>query len=439
VRSPHQHLPVSCEDEGGLPTGGGRAASRRGVALGALLGLTTLVAGCAGSGLLGGDTEPTPEPVDDDPGSAFDCDAPLDTSVPNEVVLGITSAEDFVFAADGGVLSVDLAGNLVRSDRGIGTALVAPGVTSTETAGISMLPGGDLVIADVGRGAVVRVTPEGGVSTVLSGLAYPNGLEVHRDGWIAVAEQDAGAVRRVDPDSGEFVILATGLFNPNGVSFSPDYGTLYVNSFGGGTVQAIPLDGAGAAGPPVLLGQIELDGVEPPPWGWDPWRAACDGLVAGEPCVLVDQPGSCVNADGEVHCNAPDPFVAACEGLAAGTPCALAGQQGLCEEWDGQVSCDNRAWWPGGGGGGLDGIAVDACGSVYVTEFEAGLVWRWSAQGDGPELVAELPDSWIPSMDFGVGAGDWDVDKLWVVSRDGGRIFGVHIGVPGRPLAHIAQ
>jgi len=215
---------------------------------------------------------------------------------------------------------------------------------------------------------------------------------------------------------------------------------LYVNSFGGGTVHAIALTDAGSNGDPVLFGEVEAGkkGGEPP-WGWDPWSEACQGLSNGDACVLIDQPGTCSGSGGGgLWCDAPDPFSAACDGLSSGDACTLAGESGTCDGWGGKVYCDNEAWWGFGGGfgGGLDGIAVDACDNVYVTEFEAGKVFRWTQDGLGPDLVAELPDYWIPNMDFGTGVGGWDATKLWVVTRDGDRVFGIDIGVPGRPLAH---
>ena len=405
--------------------------------------------GCKASGVLLG-----PNPPDDDDSAEDDDDSVVDDDddttvgpdcdglnpLPAEFnqFSGITSAEDFVFDREGHVVSVDPQGNLVRSTKEGDTSLVVPGIVS-DSAGISMLADGRIVVADPAAGSLVIVTPEGSATTLLSGLSYPNGVEIHRDGWIAVAEHDAGLVRRVDPDTGEFVILAEGLMNPNGVTFSTDWGTLYVGSFGGGTVHSIELDEDGAAGPPVLFGEANGGGEgDPPPWGWDPWTESCEDLDDGDPCTLIDQPGTCENwGGGELYCDAPDPFVQACNGQGVGSACTVMGELGTCEDWGWGLQCNNSDWWEGWGeGGGLDGIAVDACDNVYVTEYVLGLVWRWDKDGVGPELVAELPSYWIPNMDFGMGYGGWDETRLWVVDRETDMIYGIDIGIRGRPLAH---
>ncbi len=413
-----------------------------------LLLVALLCSACTGGGIIpsddddgGGDDDDTPEPTPDP------CEGANELPVEFETVDRIVSAEDFVFGLEGEVISVDPQGTLVSSTKEGDQTILVPGVVGSielgGSAGISMLPGGDLVIADVANGALVRVTLDGGLRTILSGLAYPNGVEVHRDGWVAVAENDGGQVRRVDPDTGEFVILGTDLYAPNGVTFSPDWQTLYVGSFGGGTVHAIPLDDEGAAGPPVQFGDtfdFILKGGGGPPWGLDPWSAACEELDEGDDCVLIDQPGECIDLGGGfLQCQAPDPFEAACVGLTEGAECTLLDEAGLCEDFGfgfGLV-CNNPAWWGGGdGGGGLDGIAADLCGNVYVTEFTSGRIFRWTEEGGVPEIVVTLPNWWIPNMDFGPGVGGWDETKLWVNTRDSDQMYGLDIGLRGRPVAH---
>ena len=70
--------------------------------------------------------------------------------------------------------------------------VIAPGFG--EMAGTAYAPNGDLILADAGRGALLRVTPNGGSETLHGGLSYPNGVAVDPDGIVFVADQNTGAV-----------------------------------------------------------------------------------------------------------------------------------------------------------------------------------------------------------------------------------------------------
>jgi sugar lactone lactonase YvrE len=89
-------------------------------------------------------------------------------------------------------------------------------------------------------------------------------------------------------------------------------------------------------------------------------------------------------------------------------------------------------------GGGLDGLNVDGCGNIYVTEYGPGVVWRISPDGENVERAATLGSSWIPNLHFGPGAGGYERDKVYVMNYDGGGgLFEVDAGVRGRPEAHL--
>ncbi len=269
----------------------------------------------------------------------IDCNALKPLPITATALEGFTDAEDFAFDAEGNVVS-EKTGNVVKQPKDGARVLFSPNIGAFETAGTRYLSNGDLMLADVDNGGLLRFDAAGSPTTVLSGFAYPNGLEVGMDDFVYVAEHNAGNIRRVNPDTGEFTIIASGLDAPNGLSFSPDYRTLYVNSFGGGTVHSITVDDQGAWSDPVLLGTTN----------------------------------------------------------------------------------------DGGGGGGLDGMAVDACGNVYVTEYIAGFVWRFTPEGVR-EKVAELPSQWIPNMHWGSGIGGWDENILYVADRDEGRLFELDLGI----------
>jgi sugar lactone lactonase YvrE len=75
---------------------------------------------------------------------------------------------------------------------------------------------------------------------------------------------------------------------------------------------------------------------------------------------------------------------------------------------------------PPGGDGGFDGINVDSCGNVYITEYIRGDVYRIAPDGSRARQIASLPSSWIPNMRWGVGVGGWDADILYVADRNQG-------------------
>ena len=86
----------------------------------------------------------------------------------------------------------------------------------------------------------------------------------------------------------------------------------------------------------------------------------------------------------------------------------------------------------GGPNGGFDGINVDACGNVYVTEYTTGRVYRVTPDGSRANMIADLPSSWVPNMRWGNDIGGWDHDMLYVSDRNQARLFVLEIGIPGK-------
>ncbi|MEZ4322936.1 MAG: SMP-30/gluconolactonase/LRE family protein [Myxococcota bacterium] len=86
-----------------------------------------------------------------------------------------------------------------------------------------------------------------------------------------------------------------------------------------------------------------------------------------------------------------------------------------------------------GNNGGFDGINVDECGNVYITEFVAGKVYRITPDGQIVNLVADLPSSWIPNLRWGNGVNGWEETTLYVSDRSQGRLFALEMGLRGKP------
>ncbi|MBT9555739.1 MAG: hypothetical protein IV100_06895 [Myxococcales bacterium] len=160
---------------------------------------------------------------------------------------------------------------------------------------------------------------------------------------------------------------------------------------------------------------------------------ACEYVFAGQgysgECVEPDPP----NAELPPRfCQGGSDAVVTCKGKVYGDPCVKPGGLGECQSGLDGLSCQDPL---PGGGGGLDGINVDACGNVYVTEYVVGRIYRFGPEGGLGKLATVLPSSWIPNMHFGAGIGGWQKDRLYVADRDQGRIFVIDTGVPGSPDA----
>jgi sugar lactone lactonase YvrE len=173
-------------------------------------------------------------------GGPVDCANLPEGPFPYTVKLGQKASEDMDFDDAGNVVGSD-SGNLFKSTFNGQSQIWVPG-SGDFIAGLRFTSNGVLVYANVSANALFKIVPPATKTFVIGGLSYPNGMDADNDGRIVVAEQNANQVRRVNPETGEFDILATGLNNPNGVSFSPDYKTLYVGSFGGGIIYKITLD-----------------------------------------------------------------------------------------------------------------------------------------------------------------------------------------------------
>jgi sugar lactone lactonase YvrE len=225
---------------------------------------------------------------------------------------GFTSAEDFTFDDDGHHVALNDSNHLVAQDiTGDGTIIATSVVAGG--AGIVYLSDGSFAINDAYTNAIVRVYPDGTKDTILSGLAYPNGLEVDPDDFLYVAENGADRVRRVDPTTGEYTVIAEHIPYANGVAFGPGYTTLYVGAFGGGTITAIPRGTSFEEwGPPYELANSKYFAT----------KAPCAEKLVGDSCTATaGGAGTCTDVGaGYLACRfTPDD--AACAGKSAGDAC----------------------------------------------------------------------------------------------------------------------
>lgn len=210
----------------------------------------------------------------------------------------VPGCEDFTFDRGGNLVCITKERAYVKVPYGGPTSTIVPRVGNVDAAsytrGIRYLPGGDLVIADPATSSLLRMADDGtGLSTVLSGVADPNGIAIGRRGEVYLSLL-TGEIWRVDVDAGTREVIHRAL-EPgkryDGISLGVDFDTLFFNSEDDLEVFRM---GLGSNEPPQWLVTIESDhGTSVPPF--------LDGMA-------VDECGNVYIAEmqGVVHRLAPD-------------------------------------------------------------------------------------------------------------------------------------
>lgn len=104
---------------------------------------------------------------------------------------------------------------------------------------------------------------------------------------------------------------------------------------------------------------------------------------------------------------------------------------------DGETVENVGVFMAGVGGGALDGMAVDACGNIYVCEFGPAIIWKMTPDGLSlTPLVDFVETSWIPNMQWGSGIGGWDPMTMYVLDFSQTHVFEVQMGVGDKPRAY---
>lgn len=118
---------------------------------------------------------------------------------------------------------------------------------------VAVLPGGGWAVADALANAVKRVSADGTVRTVLTGLNGPMGIAADAAGTIYVADTDAHVIRRIPQEGGADVIAGSepgmrdgpgksAAFNqPAGMTLTPDGTALLVADMNNGVIRRIDL------------------------------------------------------------------------------------------------------------------------------------------------------------------------------------------------------
>lgn len=112
--------------------------------------------------------------------------------------------------------------------------------------GMQFGPNGKLYCTQIGAkyGRVIAFDKAGKMSVIAKDLK-PNDLVVTRKGWIYITETPKKAITSISPD-GIVTRLVTPIVRPNGITLSPDQGTLAVSDHGGDKVWAFRIEEDGS-------------------------------------------------------------------------------------------------------------------------------------------------------------------------------------------------
>ena len=151
-------------------------------------------------------------------------------------------------------LCTDAEGNLYFSDVKGGNAVFKVDLDGKTTQFIQGIPGisglqwgadGRLYACVARKQKVVSFSSDG-KEKVLASDVHPNDLVVTHDGNLYFTNTPTKEIRRID-SSGKMTVVSQGVINkPNGITLSPDQGTLAVSDYGGKFVWAFRIEKDGS-------------------------------------------------------------------------------------------------------------------------------------------------------------------------------------------------
>ena len=187
------------------------------------------------------------------------------------------AAEDLGFA-DG--TCADTLGNLYFSDLkapaiykigldGVRTKIVDEGVS-----GLKFGPDGLMYGCQGGKRRVISIDPKTAQVREVASNVQANDLAVSAEGHIYITETGPQKVTWIDSRSGQTRVVDSGISGPNGITLSPDGGTLAVSDYKGEFVWAFRVqpDGTLSGKSPYMSLRLPVDSTgefkfnEPPPY-----------------------------------------------------------------------------------------------------------------------------------------------------------------------------
>lgn len=249
---------------------------------------------------------------------------------------------------------------------------------------------GMLWCVDLPNGRILRVSPEGDFHVVKTYDGWPNGLAIHRDGRVFIADHKRG-ILILDPVSGRMeTFLERFGVEPfkgvNDLTFASN-GDLYFTDQG-------------------------LTGWQDPSGRLFRHRAAGDRLE----CLLegIPSPNGLVLTRDESAV------------LLAVTRANAVWRVPLTRQGPVKVGTFIQL----SGGGGPDGLALDAEGGLAVAHVGMGSVWLFDARGEPRGRIRSPLGAYTTNLAYG-GAGN---ASLFITESESAVILRAEPGIPGAPL-----
>ncbi len=148
-----------------------------------------------------------------------------------------------------------------------------------------LLGNGDLLVAEMKRGQVTRISPAGDRTLFAGGFTSPVGLALDRRGGVLITDAGGGTLTRIDLGTGARRELARGLKRPEGIDVGPD-GQAYVAEADAGRVDAVDLRSGRLT---AIASGLKLRMTTPAAAG-PVWIPA--GVAAGSRAVYVTEPAT---------------------------------------------------------------------------------------------------------------------------------------------------